>query len=79
MDWIMQRRFLKKINGEQPFFAQFGWSSPDDIQVPNGNTVWETSGKVINPDKSITLKWENNQGIKFFQKISIDDNFMIKV
>ena len=74
-----QIRFLKKINGEQPFFAQFGWSSPDDIQVPNGNTVWETSGKVINPDKSITLKWENNQGIKFFQKISIDDNFMIKV
>ena len=74
-----QIRFLKKINGEQPFFAQFGWSSPDDVQVPNGNTVWESSGNLISPDRSITLKWENDQGIKFLKKISIDENFMIKV
>ena len=74
-----QIRFLKKINGEQPFFAQFGWSSPDDVQVPNGNTVWESSGNVISPDRSITLRWENDQGIKFLKKISIDENFMIKV
>ena len=74
-----QIRFLKKINGEQPFFAQFGWSSPDDVQVPNGNTVWESSGNVISPDRSITLRWENDQGIKFLKKISIDENFMIKI
>ena len=74
-----QIRFLKKINGEQPFFAQFGWSSPDDVQVPNGNTVWESSGNLISPDRSITLRWENDQGIKFLKKISIDENFMIKV
>ena len=74
-----QIRFLKKINGEQPFFAQFGWSSPDDVQVPNGNTVWESSGNLISPDRSITLRWENDKGIKFLKKISIDENFMIKV
>ena len=74
-----QIRFLKKINGEQPFFAQFGWSSPDDVQVPNGNTVWESSGNLISPDRSITLRWKNDQGIKFLKKISIDENFMIKV
>ena len=74
-----QIRFLKKINGEQPFFAQFGWSSPDDVQVPNGNTVWKSSGNLISPDRSITLRWENDQGIKFLKKISIDENFMIKV
>ena len=74
-----QIRFLKKVNHENPFFVQFGWSTPDEIEVPNGNTVWESSNKTLTPTKDVTITWENKKGLKFSQKISIDENFVIKV
>ncbi len=74
-----QIRFLKKIDEREPFFIQFGWSSPNKIKVPNGNTVWKGSKSSLDPNNSVTLTWDNGEGLKFSQKISIDDNYMIKV
>ncbi len=72
-------RFLKKIDENKPFFVQFGWSSPNNDKVPNGNTIWEASGSILEPDKEVTLKWNNGQGLTFYQTLSIDNDFMIKV
>ena len=74
-----QIRFLKKIDEREPFFIQFGWSSPNKNKVPNGNTVWKGSKSSIEPNNPVTLTWNNGEGLKFSQIISIDDNYMIKV
>ena len=74
-----QIRFLKKIDEREPFFVQFGWSSPNKNKVPNGNTVWKGSKSSLDPNNPVTLSWNNGEGLKFSQIISIDDNYMIKV
>jgi len=74
-----QIRFLKKIDEREPFFIQFGWSSPNKNKVPNGNTVWKGSKSSLDPNNPVTLSWNNGEGLKFSQIISIDDNNMIKV
>ena len=74
-----QIRFLKKIDEKEPFFIQFGWSSPNKNKVPNGNTVWKGSKSSLDPNNPVTLTWNNGEGLNFFQIISIDDNYMIKV
>ena len=74
-----QIRFLKKIDEREPFFIQFGWSSPSKNKVPNGNTVWKGSKSSLDPNNPVTLTWNNGEGLKFSQIISIDDNYMIKV
>ncbi len=74
-----QIRFLKKTDEREPFFIQFGWSSPNKNKVPNGNTVWKSSKPSLDPNNPVTLTWNNGEGLKFSQIISIDDNFMIKV
>ena len=74
-----QIRFLKKIDEREPFFIQFGWSSPNKNKVPNGNTVWKASKSSLDPNNPVTLTWNNGEGLKFSQIISIDDNYMIKV
>ena len=74
-----QIRFLKKIDEREPFFIQFGWSTPNKNKVPNGNTVWKGSKSSLDPNNPVTLTWNNGEGLKFSQIISIDDNYMIKV
>ena len=77
-----QIRFLKKIEQKEPFFIQFGWMSEEndnETKVPSGNTIWSSSSKILQPGKDITLTWNNKQGVTFYQIISIDQNFMIKV
>ena len=72
-------KLLLKSNGRTPYFIEFGWSSPEGIKVPNGKTLWQSSSNILTPEKSVTLKWNNGEGINFYQDISIDDTFMITV
>ena len=72
-------KLLLKSNGRTPYFIEFGWSSPDGVKVPNGKTLWQSSSNILTPEKTVTLKWNNGEGINFYQDISIDDTFMITV
>ena len=72
-------KLLLKSNGKTPYFIEFGWSSPDGVKVPNGKTLWQSSSNILTPEKTVTLKWNNGEGINFYQDISIDDTFMITV
>ncbi len=72
-------KLLLKSNGRTPYFIEFGWSSPDGVKVPNGKTLWQSSSNFLTPEKTVTLKWNNGEGINFYQDISIDDTFMITV
>ncbi|MDC1194665.1 membrane protein insertase YidC [Pseudomonadota bacterium] len=70
---------LLKSNEKKPYFIEHGWSSPDGIRVPNGQTLWKSSKNQLSPDASVTLSWDNGEGIIFYQDISVDDTFMFTI
>ena len=70
---------LLKSNESNPYFITFGWSSPENVKVPDGKTLWKSSKGVLSPDTNVTLSWDNGEGITFYQDISIDDTFMFTV
>ena len=41
--------------------------------------MWKGSKSSLDPNNPVTLTWNNGEGLKFSQIISIDDNYMIKV
>ena len=70
---------LLKSNERNPYFIEFGWSSPDGVKVPNGKTLWKASKQILSPNTNVTLSWDNGEGVVFYQDISIDDTFMFTV
>ncbi|MDC1260966.1 membrane protein insertase YidC [Pseudomonadota bacterium] len=70
---------LLKSNERNPYFLEFGWSSPDGVKVPNGKTLWKASKEILSPNSNVTLSWDNGEGVVFYQDISIDDTFMFTV
>ena len=70
---------LLKSNERNPYFIEFGWSSPDGVKIPNGKTLWKSSKQILSPNTNVTLSWDNGEGVIFYQDISIDDTFMFTV
>ena len=75
-------KLLKKSNNSGSYFIQFGWMlapNSNPIKVPDNKTIWKSSKQILTPDDDITLSWDNGEGVKFFQDISIDNTFMFTV
>jgi YidC/Oxa1 family membrane protein insertase len=65
-----------------PFYAEFGWVSPDQkLKMPDADTVWTRDGGTgaLTPDSPLKLVWNNGQGLTFRRTISIDRNYMFKI
>ena len=63
-----------------PYFAEFGWLSLDkSISLPNANSKWTSDNTEITSTKPAILTWNNNKGIKFIRKISLDDNYLFTI
>ena len=63
------------------YFADYGWLSADaTIKVPNAETVWTVVGNAeLTPDTPVTLEWNNGQGIKFINQISLDEHYLFEL
>jgi YidC/Oxa1 family membrane protein insertase len=71
---------LSPVGGEHPYYAEFGWSSPDAaIKVPGPDTVWTADKTTVAPGKPVRLTWDNGQGMIFALDISLDEYFMFDV
>ena len=71
-------QFLKKISGNNSFFAEFGWAVSDTQQpMPGADTLWTASGDVLSPAKPVTLTWNNDNGLVFTRNIAINDDYII--
>lgn len=65
-----------------PFFAEFGWIRGGDqsVTLPNRNSVWTpVNGRELTPTNPLTLEWNNNEGLLFRRKISVDEDFLFSV
>ena len=70
--------FLKKINGNNPFFAEFGWAVSDTLRpMPAADTLWAASGDVLSPATPVTLTWDNGNGLVFTRTIAINDDYIL--
>ena len=69
--------FLKKTSSDNPFFAEFGWSSSDSGQtMPSADSLWSADRDVLSPATPVTLTWDNGQGLQFTRRISINDDYL---
>lgn len=65
----------------ESFFAEYGWLSTDaSVKVPDAESVWQVIGNTeLTPQTPVTLEWNNGQGIKFINQISLDERYLFKV
>ena len=62
------------------YYAVYGWSSRDQENVPNPNTVWNLAkGNMLTTDTPVTLQWTSPKGIIFEREISIDEDFLFTI
>lgn len=66
---------------ENRYFAETHWESSDKtIALPNSSTCWEVGeNKVLTEKTPVTLTWDNQQGLLFEKKLSIDENYVITI
>lgn len=64
-----------------PKYIEHGWvSSNKSLKMPDAKTVWnKVAGDVLAPDKPITLRWNNGQGLVFEQVISLNTDYAFQV
>jgi YidC/Oxa1 family membrane protein insertase len=71
---------LSPVGTEHPYYAEFGWSSPDgQVKLPGPDTLWTASSETLAPGKPVRLTWDNGQGLIFALDVSLDDYFMFDV
>jgi len=65
-----------------PYYAEFGWvaASGSNAKLPGRDTNWEQEGSgSLTPEKPVTLKWDNGEGLTFRRTISVDDRYLFTI
>ena len=64
-----------------PYFAEHGWVSntKEKLKLPNSKSIWISNADTMTPENSITLTWDNQEGIIFQRTISIDNEYMFTI
>ena len=71
---------LKPANTDNQYFADLGWLSLDkSLKLPTADTIWNTNDSELTPGKTITLTWNNGNGLEFVRKISLDQNYLFTI
>ena len=73
--------FLNPQETSNGYFVETGWSSiGNKITVPNTNTIWSVMGNnILSNNQSITLQWNNEEGIIFKKVIELDEKYLFKI
>jgi YidC/Oxa1 family membrane protein insertase len=63
------------------YFAEFGWvgAAGTTTPLPTAETVWTADRATLEPSQPVTLTWDNGQGVRFVQRIAIDEHFLFTV
>ena len=73
--------FLNPAETKDGFYAETGWTSiNNEIKVPNKETIWNVVGNnILKDNQSVTLEWNNGNGIVFKKIIKLDDKFLFRI
>ena len=71
---------LNPKKSENGYFLETGWATSENIKVPNHNSKWIVIGNnTLAPKQPVTIQWNNNEGLIFKKKLTIDDKYLIIV
>lgn len=72
---------LNPAKTSDAYFADYGWLSTDpSVVLPNSESVWTVAGnQELTPQSPVTLEWDNGQGIKFINQISLDEHYLFSI
>ncbi|TXH37593.1 MAG: membrane protein insertase YidC [Rhodospirillaceae bacterium] len=71
---------LSPLGTKEAYYADSGWTSADPkTAVPGADTLWQADGNDLAAGKTVTLSWDNGQGLLFKRAYAIDDNYMFTV
>ena len=65
-----------------PYYAEFGWTAPADTNasLPNSESEWIVDGNdVLTPTSSVSLRWDNGEGMIFHRTFTVDDDYLFTV
>jgi YidC/Oxa1 family membrane protein insertase len=73
--------FLNPQETDDGFFVETGWTSiGNKIKVPSINSDWNVVGNnMLSANQSVTLQWENGEGVVFKKIITLDDKYLFKI
>ncbi len=71
-------RLFSPSGSGDAYFASFGWAG-EGVQLPDGNSLWTADRQKLTPQSPVTLRWTNNAGQTFVQRISIDNNYLLTI
>ncbi|MGP1283541.1 MAG: membrane protein insertase YidC [Parasphingopyxis sp.] len=71
-------RLLTPEGVEAANYAHFGWAS-EDIEAPDGDTLWQADGETLAPGSPVTMQWRNDTGQLFEIILEVDANFLFSV
>ena len=70
---------LSPVNTEDSYFIELGWLSKDQMALPNQESIWSADKQILGTRDEANLTWENEAGVIFGVKISLDSNYMFKI
>ena len=71
---------LSPKNTKLPYFAEFGWTTTENIDLPQSDTKWKIiQGREIEPNKSVTFQWTSPDGLVFKRIVTIDNNYLFTI
>lgn len=75
-------QFFNPKGSENAYWVESGWKAPKNIRydLPGTDTLWVLEeGQTLTPDTPVIISWNNQNGLTFKQKISIDENYIFKI
>ena len=75
-------QFFNPKESENAYWVESGWKAPKNIRydLPGTDTLWVLEeGQTLTPDTPVIISWNNQNGLTFKQKISIDENYIFKI
>ena len=75
-------QFFNPKDSGSAYWVESGWKAPKNIRydLPGTDTLWVLEeGQTLTPDTPVIISWNNQNGLTFKQKISIDENYIFKI
>ena len=69
---------VELFSSENPYYMQFGWLG-NGVKTPDENTPWKVKGEKLTPQTPVVLEWNNGEGLRFVNKISLDENYLFQI
>ncbi|WP_282605847.1 membrane protein insertase YidC [Pelagibius sp. Alg239-R121] len=71
---------LSPFGTPTPYFADFGWlNTGTTVAMPDSTTVWTADRNSLTPQQSVTLRWDNGQGLQFEKTFEVDENYLFTI